>query len=362
MQHSIIYKQKDRYASFPLLTKIGNQIHIGFFTAPIPDHMGIFNWRILKSTDQGNTWKNNYNRFHSYTWPSVSPREISDRFAYQLDKKKIVTGAYGFRKQGDWFGGIKKIYKSKSIFIRSSDDNWKTINEKIYEIPHVDIVCTFPRPLIPRNEYDWIRLIPVYVVLKNGLNRALAWQSSDFGKTWQLYNMFPSEVNANEIAFVWASNDRILAHIRSDKHPYIMESWSEDNGKTWTYPTNIYANKNDPSPEGSNVIGGPVHLLGLNDGRILCTYGYRQEPMGIRATVSDDGGNTWGMPIILRSDGGYRSSLHKKKWFWQEKAHPGNDIGYPVSIQLDNDEILTAYYITTKDQITSIQITKWRII
>ena len=159
------------------------------------------------------------------------------------------------------------------------------------------------------------------------------------------------------MAFIWAS-DKILAHIRSDKHPYIMESWSEDNGKTWTYPTNIYAE--DENSRG-NIIGGPTHLLRLENGKILCTYGYRQsKKMGIRAIISEDEGNTWGKPIILRNDGGYLSSLYKKR-FWQKQIHPGNDVGYPVSIQLDDGEILTAYYITTKDQITSIETTKWEL-
>jgi len=354
MQHSIIYKQKDKYASFPLLTKFTNQIQIGFFTAPKPDHMGLFEWKILESIDQGNNWRS-YNKSH-YLIPSVSSREISDRYAYQLDKKMIVTGSFGFREQWNFNKNVKEIHKSKSLFIRSSDDNWKTINHRFYGIPNANVVCSFPRPLRPR-EYDPIRLIPVYVVLKNGLNRALAWQSEDFGKTWQLYNMFPSEINANEMAFIWAS-DKILAHIRSDKHPYIMESWSEDNGKTWTYPTNVYAE--DENSRG-NIIGGPTHLLRLENGKILCTYGYRQsKKMGIRAIISEDEGNTWGKPIILRNDGGYLSSLYKKR-FWQKQIHPGNDVGYPVSIQLDDGEILTAYYITTKDQITSIETTKWEL-
>jgi len=51
--------------------------------------------------------------------------------------------------------------------------------------------------------------------------------------------------------------------------------------------------------------------------------------------------------------------LNKKKWFG--KTYPQNDIGYPVSIQLKDESILTAYYITTEDKITSICTTKWKI-
>ena len=202
-------------------------------------------------------------------------------------------------------------------------------------------------------------MIPAYAVLKGGLNRALVWRSGDFGQNWRLYNMFPDECNVNEMAFVWTDNG-ILAHLRSDDHPYIMESWSED-GITWTYPTNIFGTLFDLS--GCNIYGGPPHLLRLNDGRILCTYGYRKDKMGIRAITSKDEGHTWNRPItILRDDAGYRSSLHKRKWRNRFRlSHPAMDVGYPISIQLDNDEILTAYYITCKDQITGIEATKWGV-
>ena len=168
--------------------------------------------------------------------------------------------------------------------------------------------------------------------------------------------MFPDECNVNEMAFIWTKNG-ILAHLRSDQHPYIMESWSKE-GIIWTYPTNIYY---EDKKERGNVYGGPAHLLRLNDNRILCTYGYRRNPMGIRAIISENEGTTWKNEIVLRNDAGYYSSLHKIKWPWSKKPNPAMDVGYPVSIQLNNNEILTAYYITCEDQITSIETTKWKV-
>ena len=355
MEHSTIYKNRNEYASFPLLEKSGDRILIGFFTAPAPDHMGIFKWKTRISLDSGDSdvWLVPENSSY-YDWPSVSPREISDRGSFQFGGKKMVTGSYGFGTFSS-SGRITKITESKGLFIRSSNDDWKTADQRFYRIPTATVVLTFPRRLAPRNERDPIRLIPAYAVLKNGLNRALAWRSEDFGKTWQLYNMFPDEVNANETAFVWTEKG-ILAHIRSDDHPYIMESWSDD-GIVWTYPTNVFAEDKNFS-----AVGGPPHLLRLDDGRILCSYGYRRPPMGIRAIVSDDGGYTWGRPIILRSDGGHLSSLHKRRLKNRFRLpHPGNDVGYPVSVQLDNDKILTAYYITNSDKITHIATTKWKV-
>lgn len=369
MKHTIVYKNKNEYASFPLLKKLDDRILIGFFTAPVPDHMGVFEWKTLQSNNDGDNWYPGYTdhlnlkKMSPYWLPTASPREISDRFEYKLEGNTVVAGSYGFKIQKEHKGYKNKITidKSKGLFVQSFDHNWETIDQRFYRIPTADIVLTFPRPLVPNRTFNsrqeaWIRLIPAYIILKNGTNRALAWRSEDSGETWRLYNMFPSEVNVNEMAFIWTDNG-ILAHLRSDKSPHIMESWSKD-GITWTYPTNIFTDRES----NKNIIGGPPHLLRLNDNRILCTYGYRQlDGMGIRAIISEDEGNTWDKPIILREDGGFCSSLRKRKWYWQKKIHPGNDTGYPYSMKLDNEEILTAYYITNSDKTTHIAITKWNI-
>jgi len=356
MKHSIVYKNKDRYASFPLLEKLDDRILIGFFTAPIPDHMGLFWWNVLESFDQGETWQD-FNRWtdskprsviHHYNWPANSPREKSDRFVFEAGESMIATGSYGFkinRKE-------KIITKSTNLFYRHYPKDWEKLNnQKTYEIPGIDIILTFPRLL----QIDNLILIPAYAILKgSGKSRCLVWRSTDYGRTFHLWNMFPDEIDGNEMAFI-ATTNGILAHIRSDKHPYLLESWSENAGMTWSYPTKV-------SSARSNIIGGPPHLLKLNDGRIICSYGYRFQPMGIRAIVSEDEGRMWSAPTILREDGGYSSSLHKRKWKSKFKMpHAGNDIGYPVSIQCDDESILTAYYITGKDRITGIEVTKWKI-
>ena len=69
----------------------------------------------------------------------------------------------------------------------------------------------------------------------------------------------------------------------------------------------------------------------MPDGRIVAVYGYRLMPSGIRASVSEDGGKTWGPEIIVRDDGG--------SW----------DLGYPNSWLVDDRTIGTLYYFNSKD-------------
>ena len=368
MKHLIIYKNKDRYSSFPLLKQLDDRILIGFFTAPVPDHMGLFKWNVLVSFDEGITW--GFAGIHDYEdwdWPANSPRERSDMFTCSLGKSKIATGSYGFKARqiststSSASGPLtdkSQITKSTSLFHRWSPDNWQeTIYQRFYEVPGVDIIVTFPRFL----EFLNIILIPAYAILSDydDISRCFVWRSDDHGKTFRLWNMFPDGIDGNEMAFIRTKDERILAHIRSDNHPYLMESWSYDYGLTWTYPTHVY------SEAVGNIIGGPPHLLRLKDNRILCSYGYRRQPMGIRAIISEDEGETWQAPIILRDDAGYASSLHKEKWLWSKfrfsKPNPAMDCGYPVSIQLEDESILTAYYITCEDRITGIEATKWKV-
>ena len=92
------------------------------------------------------------------------------------------------------------------------------------------------------------------------------------------------------------------------------------------------------------IWGYPVDLTKLRDGRILCSFGYRRDPKGIRAVLSSDGGVTWDTDntYVLRDDG-------------------VGDLGYPGSVQLPDGSILTVYYITLADGVTHSAATRWEL-
>ncbi len=80
--------------------------------------------------------------------------------------------------------------------------------------------------------------------------------------------------------------------------------------------------------------GAPGHLLVLKDERLMCTYGRRVSPYGIRAKISDDGGRIWGPEIIVRDDGG--------SW----------DLGYPRTALLPDGKVIAVYYFNEAKDIT----------
>jgi hypothetical protein len=64
----------------------------------------------------------------------------------------------------------------------------------------------------------------------------------------------------------------------------------------------------------------------LNDGRLLMSYGHRRKPYGNQARVSDDHGKSWSEPMTISGDGA------------------GGDLGYPSTIQLEDDSLVTVWY------------------
>jgi len=127
----------------------------------------------------------------------------------------------------------------------------------------------------------------------------------------------------------------ILARIEKfeEEHDVMWQAFSGDGGKSWRQVS-------------TGVRGHPPSsVIRLQDGRLLLTYGYRHEPFGIRAVVSEDDGRTWRTDrvFVLRADGDNR------------------DLGYPRSVQLRDGTVVTAYYFVGDDGITHIACTRWRV-
>jgi hypothetical protein len=111
---------------------------------------------------------------------------------------------------------------------------------------------------------------------------------------------------------------RVLCSMRYQRDPrglFWVEMWhSADGGRSWEFLSRV------------NDQGAPGDIVEMADGRIVCVYGFRLKPYGIRYRVSQDGGRTWGASTILRDDGG--------SW----------DLGYPRVIELAPGTLLATYY------------------
>ena len=113
----------------------------------------------------------------------------------------------------------------------------------------------------------------------------------------------------------------LLTHIRVQRtkgaHMFtIYQSKSTDNGQTWSVPSPLL----DP------LGGSPPHIFQHSSGMLICTYGYRQTPFGVKAMFSKDNGETW--------DAGYDIYVNGVS----------SDLGYPSTVELSDGSMLTVFY------------------
>ena len=159
-------------------------------------------------------------------------------------------------------------------------------------------------------------------------DRAFVVRSRDGGRTWGQPSAVAHDPHGRlifgEPSLLRLPSGKLLCMMRTGD--YLYQAFSTDDGWVWQ------------GLRRSPIWGFPSHLLRLRSGRILCTYGYRREPFGIRACLSDDEGETWDVSneIVIRDDGVHR------------------DLGYPSSVQLQDGRILSVYYFHGEDDVRYI--------
>ena len=146
--------------------------------------------------------------------------------------------------------------------------------------------------------------------------------SHDDGRTWRWLAEIPTRdgddfAEYHELHIVEAANGRLVVQIRNHNKTNereTLQAESEDGGRTWSVPHPI------------GVWGLPSHLLRLDDGRLLMSYGHRREPFGNQARLSEDNGDSWSDVMTISADG------------------IGFDLGYPSTVELDDGSLVTVWY------------------
>ena len=165
--------------------------------------------------------------------------------------------------------------------------------------------------------------------------KAAAWVSADDGLTWQHLADLPTR--AGELHAVEAADGTLLVHVR-DKVATpkgtvqrTLQTESRDGGKTWSTARFV-------------AHGYPSHLLRLADGTLVCTYGSRTAPLGIRLKVSSDHGRSWSQEVRLTDDA------------------PNWDLGYPSTAQLADGSLVTVWYeAPANTHLAVLRQAKWRV-
>ena len=153
--------------------------------------------------------------------------------------------------------------------------------------------------------------------------------SGDSGKTWDapVVVVDNPERIFGEPDIAEVAPGELYCILRCGRRVYLHGCRSLDGGRTWS------------APEQTAMDGHPGQLLVLRDGRLLCTYGLRREPFGIRMSLSEDRGRTWrtDREIVVRDD------------------LPNGDLGYPTTIEYEPGRLFVCYYGQEPDGVTCVQ-------
>jgi hypothetical protein len=139
--------------------------------------------------------------------------------------------------------------------------------------------------------------------------------SHDDGHTWAIASLLNEKGNETALLPLLSPANSLLAASREEHDNHVEQFISPDNGNTW--------NRIAPLTHPGQVTS---HLLRLKDNRILLSYGNRCiNNFGIDVRTSSDEGQSWSAPIRIADC-------------------PLRDCGYPATIQLPDNSLLTAFY------------------
>ncbi len=340
-QNVVIYRQEGIYACFPSLMRLDDgRLVTGFATRARRSHIDNTGGGARAiSRDGGYTWELTEERF-------TDPRTIRD------DGTRIVPHAGGWtyvpeeqlpevRARG------RRWMKAREGTIAYLTDPRVRIEPPDGEARIIELQSPLPGGSMGHQSASsflhagdlWLNAIYCSPG-QEGLSSVWVIRSGDNGESWALHEVahpIGDRIGFSETALCDNGRGEIIAVMRSGSggEYNTYQSFSSDGGLTWS------------PPEDTGIWGYPCNVILLDDGRLLCTYGYRRDAMGIRAVLSEDGGHTWKLSeeIVLRADG------------WGN----GGDNGYPLSMQMDDGHIFTIYYLNDRENVTHIAGTHWSV-
>jgi hypothetical protein len=138
----------------------------------------------------------------------------------------------------------------------------------------------------------------------------------------------------HEAHAVQSADGRVIAHLRNHNEPHkfhMLQTESSDGGVTWSEPRSL------------GFYGYPPHLLRLEDGRLMTTFGRRLDPKGNQISLSEDHGRTWSEPVSINTDS-------------------QGDLGYPSTVQLGGNRFATLWYDTPAGATqTVLRLARWTL-
>jgi sialidase-1 len=350
MEHRVIYKKEGVYACFPSLMKLADgRLVATYSTRTHASHVDATGGSMtVVSEDGGQTWTTTDQDYHNPEWASsdgtlANARAYAWRYAPAAERERIEQRGIEVRPTP---GG--DIAYAFGVTAEISTDGGASWHQRPVDFPHRPLTMGFHEnaTYLRLNDATVMRLVYSRTRVGRRYYEVWALRSDDNGESWRGVPVAADadeETGYGESAILRCGNGDLLVAMRTENtggtSDLMSMTRSADGGLTWS------------QPQPTNMAGHPPDLLMLANGHILCTFGYRKDPMGIRAMISTDDGYSFPDEtlVMLRDDGPKAA-----------EGGRGGDLGYPVSVQLSDDTLFTIYYMTCADGVTHIAGTHWR--
>lgn len=338
----VVYRDERFHCAFPAVVKLtGGDLLLAFRRAPNRlrygekhnTHTDPNSYLVtVRSSDGGRTWTKEPELLYAHAFGGSQ-----DPCLLRLRDGTLLCASYGWTPlRPDGVAALKPtaINYDDTIFnggyyVRSTDEG-KTWKGPFYP-PHIEPdLLTGPEgeQLPVYNRGAWLEGTDGRVFWAVATTDRLEPQrrtsvhlliSNDKGATWTYSCPVAADeaVQFNETSVYETPKGDIVAFIRtSDYEDQACIARSTDGGKTFL------------PWQGMGFRGHPLHALRLPDNRVLLTYGYRHEPMGVRARVLNAECTDFATApeIVLRDDGG------------------SFDLGYSWSVLVDAKHVFVTYY------------------
>lgn len=349
----VISRDHAYYCGWPTLTRRSNGQLIVVWSGGREQHICPFGRvDLMRSDDEGGTW----------TWPrTILDGAIDDRDAGVLETDSGALLVTTFTSLAYVDHGLKKALDQRTTqkaWPENKLERWLSAHERLSEnqrkeelgqwmIRSTDGGITWSKryPSIVNSPHGPIqvsdgRLLYAGVKLWDPSREVGVCQSTDDGQSWSWLSGIPTRPgddakNYHELHAVEATDGTIVVQIRNHNtanNQETLQTESRDGGESWSVPHSI------------GVWGLPSHLVRLRDGRLVMSYGYRRQPFGVQARISEDSGKTWSKSMSIVSDG------------------VGGDLGYPSTVELADGKLLTVWYERMKESpMAVLRQAKWSV-
>lgn len=362
IQHRIIHKDQYAYSAHPLIVNVANGDWLVVFNKTVrsvmnlhpPEDPRFYNFTI-RSHDQGQTW-GAPRVAPGYDWHGVETAGLTPlrngnilhnqwQFKwYPVETARLLASEKKLLFVEDWLAEIQRMGEAETgTFIPDNIADlapWARGNGGTYVHISTDMGHTWMKTVeIDTHPYtggygkcqgvempDGEILLPLSDVPQ--FEKIFLIRSSDGGYSWSK----PTPVASldghyfEEPTTLLLPDGKILMMLRDNNTHYLYQTVSDDGGYTWS------------TPKQTEIWGYPAHMVAMQDGKIMCIYGHRAKPFGIRMVFSYDLGATWDTQNILaiRDD------------------FPNRNLGYPSSLLAPDGSVYCVYYGEDTDGVTCI--------